>query len=61
VIGSIVDYVLAVDDPATVAGQIADPGIAILSLTITEAGYSVAEPNPTFDAIAGGLDLRRES
>jgi mannitol 2-dehydrogenase len=61
VIGSIVDYVLAVDDPMAVAAQIADPGIAILSLTITEAGYSVAEPNPTFDAIAGGLDRRREA
>jgi len=61
VIGSIVDYVLAVHDPATVAARIADPGIAILSLTITEAGYSVVEPNPTFDAIAGGLARRRES
>ena len=61
VIGSIVDYVLAVGDPAGVAAQIADPGIAVLSLTITEAGYSFAGPNPTFDAIAGGLERRRET
>jgi mannitol 2-dehydrogenase len=59
VIGSIVDYVLAVDDPALVASQIANPEMAILSLTITESGYSLEGPNPTFQAIAGGLARRR--
>jgi mannitol 2-dehydrogenase len=59
VIGSIVDYVLAVDDPAAVALQIADPETAILSLTITESGYSLERPNPTIAAIAGGLGRRR--
>jgi mannitol 2-dehydrogenase len=59
VIGSIVDYVLvAGNEPAFVA-QIADPELAILSLTITEGGYSLAKPNPTIEAIAGGLDARR--
>jgi mannitol 2-dehydrogenase len=59
VIGSIVDYVLAIDDPAAVAETIADPETAILSLTITEAGYSLERPNPTIEAIAGGLARRR--
>ncbi len=59
VIGSIVDYVLAVDDAATVAATIAVPETAILSLTITESGYSLERPNPTIDAIAGGLARRR--
>lgn len=58
VVGSIVDYVLAVDDPVAVAARIADPETAILSLTITEAGYSLERPNPTIEAIAGGLARR---
>ena len=61
VIGSIIDYVLAVDDSAAVARQIADPAVAILSLTVTEAGYSTDTPNATFGAIALGLDERRRS
>jgi mannitol 2-dehydrogenase len=59
VIGSIVDYVLAVGDPEVVAEQIADPETAILSLTITEAGYSLERPNLTIQAIARGLARRR--
>jgi mannitol 2-dehydrogenase len=59
VVGSIVGYVLAVDDAAAVALQIADPEVAILSLTITESGYSLEEPNPTIEAIARGLTRRR--
>jgi mannitol 2-dehydrogenase len=59
VIGSIVDYVLAVNDPAAVAASIADPETAILSLTITESGYSLERANPTIEAIAGGLARRR--
>ena len=41
VIGSIVDYALAVDDPEAVALNMADPETAVLSLTITESGYSL--------------------
>jgi mannitol 2-dehydrogenase len=59
VVGSIVDYVLSVDDAAATAVRIADPETAILSLTITEAGYSLERPNPTIEAIAGGLQRRR--
>jgi mannitol 2-dehydrogenase len=59
VVGSIVDFVVAVDDPVTFAAQIADSRIEILSLTITESGYSLETRNATIEAIADGLDARR--
>jgi mannitol 2-dehydrogenase len=59
IVGSIVDYVLAVADDDAFARQIADPEVAILSMTITEGGYSLERPNPTIEAIASGLDARR--
>jgi mannitol 2-dehydrogenase len=59
VIGSIVDFVVAVDDPEAFAAQIADPGIEILSLTITESGYSLETRNATIEAIVDGLERRR--
>jgi mannitol 2-dehydrogenase len=61
VIGSIADYVLVAGDDVAFAQRIADPDVAILSMTITEGGYSLAQPNPTIEAIATGLDLRRTS
>jgi mannitol 2-dehydrogenase len=66
IVGSIVDYRLAHDQPALAAELAADPGVSILSLTITEAGYgdgTTGDPSATpttFDAIALGLDRRRE-
>jgi mannitol 2-dehydrogenase len=59
VIGSIVDFFLAVDDSRAFAAQIADPGIEILSLTITESGYSLETRNATIEAIVDGLDARQ--
>jgi mannitol 2-dehydrogenase len=59
VIGSIVDYVLVAGDEAAFVEHIANPEIEILSMTITEGGYSLAQANPTLEAIAGGLDKRR--
>jgi mannitol 2-dehydrogenase len=61
VVGSIVDYVLVAGDDAAFAQLIADPDVSILSMTITEGGYSLAKPNPTIEAIVTGLDLRRTS
>jgi mannitol 2-dehydrogenase len=58
VVGSIVDYVLG---DAAFAEQLAQPDVAIFSLTITEGGYSLERPNPTLEAIATGLDARRAS
>ncbi|MDX6619616.1 MAG: mannitol 2-dehydrogenase [Gaiellales bacterium] len=59
VIGSIVGYALAVDDAHAFAQRVADPVVEILSLTITEGGYGLEQPNPTLEAIADGLDARR--
>ncbi len=66
VIGSITRYVHAPPgSDATASELIASPGTAILSLTITESGYS-ERPAPdggneptTFDRIVAGLSLRR--
>jgi mannitol 2-dehydrogenase len=60
VVGSIIDYRLAVADPQQAIGAIADPVTAIVSLTVTEAGYGDDAGNRrTFDILATGLDLRR--
>ena len=40
-IGSIVDYLFAPDDPEAVIEQLADPATRIVSLTVTEGGYNV--------------------
>ena len=61
IVGSIVDYRLVADDAAAFAPEVARPEIAILSLTITEGGYSLDKPNPTIEAIVTGLDARRAS
>lgn len=66
IVGSIIDYRLAHDQPANAAELAADPGVAIVSLTITEAGYgdgAAGDPSSTpttFDVIAMGLERRRE-
>jgi mannitol 2-dehydrogenase len=51
VIGSIVGYLYAPDDREAVIERLADPGTRIVSLTVTEGGYSIddvtGEFNPT--------------
>jgi mannitol 2-dehydrogenase len=59
IVGSIVDYMLVAGNAAAFTAQVARPDLAILSLTITEGGYSLEKPNPTIEAIASGLDARR--
>jgi mannitol-1-phosphate/altronate dehydrogenase len=41
VVGSIVEYLLAPDDPERVVERMADPAVRIVSLTVTEGGYNV--------------------
>lgn len=61
IIGSIIDYVFAANDPALAAERISRPTTAIVSLTITEAGYTDSDQNRrTFDVIADGLYRRRD-
>ena len=60
IIGSIVDYVFAADDPTPAVERIARSTTAIVSLTVTEAGYTDTPRNHrTFDVIAAGLARRR--
>lgn len=62
VVGSIIDYVLADADHEPAAARIAASTTAIVSLTVTEAGYEDTERNrPTFAVIADGLDRRRRN
>ncbi|MBY5929411.1 mannitol dehydrogenase family protein [Halomonas sp. DP8Y7-1] len=49
VIGSIIDYRYAPDDPEGVIEMLADPAIRIVSLTVTEGGYNVHPITGEFD------------
>jgi mannitol 2-dehydrogenase len=63
IVGSIIDYQLAHEQPQRFAELAADPEVAIVSLTITEAGYgdgAGASGPTTFDVIAMGLERRRD-
>ena len=50
VIGSMVQYLLAPDDPDAVIERMAAPTTRIVSLTITEGGYNVNQVTGEFDA-----------
>lgn len=50
VIGSIVEYLLAPDDPEAVVERLCDPGVRIVSLTVPEGGYNL-------DPVTGEFDL----
>lgn len=50
VIGSMIDYLFAPDDPEAVIERMADPAIRIVSLTVTEGGYN-------FHPVTGAFDL----
>jgi mannitol 2-dehydrogenase len=49
VVGSIVRYLYAPDDPDAVVKVLADPRTRIVSLTITEGGYGVDDATGAFD------------
>ncbi|MEZ0363866.1 mannitol dehydrogenase family protein [Mycobacterium sp. pUA109] len=59
VIGSIVDYRYAPDDPQKVIELLAAPGTRIVSLTITEGGYQDPD-GPAFALITAALARRRD-
>ena len=52
-IGSIVEYLYAPDDPEAVIEKMADPATRIVSLTVTEGGYNVHPVTGEFDADGG--------
>lgn len=49
VIGSLVRYVYGPDDPEAVLAVLADPGVRIVSLTVTEGGYNINQVTGEFD------------
>ncbi|HEY0167338.1 MAG TPA: mannitol dehydrogenase family protein [Jatrophihabitans sp.] len=55
VIGSLVDYLLAPDDPEAVIEQMADPATRIVSLTVTEGGYNIHDVTGQFDSENPGV------
>ena len=55
VIGSIVEYLYAPDDPEAVLARMTDPATRIVSLTITEGGYHVNQVTGEFDPGDPGL------
>ncbi|GAA1557247.1 mannitol dehydrogenase family protein [Kribbella sancticallisti] len=55
VIGSIVEYLYAPDDPEAVLARMTDPATRIVSLTITEGGYHVNQTTGDFDPSDPGL------
>lgn len=59
VVGSIVGYTLAAGEQHAFATLVAHPDVAILSLTITEGGYTLAGGNQTIEAIVQALETRR--
>ena len=50
VIGSIVEYLFAPDDPEAVVEKMADPAVRIVSMTVTEGGYNFHHVTGKFDA-----------
>src|SRR5436190_6426001 len=54
VVGSIVDYLYAPDDPEAVVERMADERTRIVSLTVTEGGYN-------FNAVTGAFDATNPS
>ena len=50
VIGSIVEYLFAPDDPEAVIVKMTAPSTRIVSLTITEGGYNISDVTGEFDA-----------
>lgn len=52
VIGSVVDYLFAPDDPQAVVAKIADSTTRVVSLTITEGGYGIDNATEMFNPAA---------
>ncbi len=55
VIGSIIEYLFAPDNPQKVIEKLIDPTIRIVSLTITEGGYSFDRATGEFDPNTPGV------
>ncbi|MGB5555126.1 MAG: mannitol dehydrogenase family protein [Flavobacteriaceae bacterium] len=58
IIGAIIDFELAVDNPTSVIDRMASPSTKIVSLTITEGGYNFNPATGEFDF--GNPDIQHE-
>ncbi|MGZ8180184.1 mannitol dehydrogenase family protein [Williamsia sp. SKLECPSW1] len=56
VVGSIVDYLYAPDDPEKVVEMLAAPTTRIVSLTVTEGGYNISGSTGDFDLTAPAVE-----
>ncbi len=62
IVGSIIDYRHTAGRPDETVELLADPTVAIVSMTVTEAGYAAdVAPNSTFDLLARSLAERRRT
>jgi mannitol 2-dehydrogenase len=62
IVGSIVDYRHTAGRPEETVDLLADPSVAIVSMTVTEAGYAPdVAANSTFDLLARALHERRRA
>jgi mannitol 2-dehydrogenase len=48
VVGSIVEYLFAPDDPEAVLAKLCDPAIRIVTMTLTEGGYNIDDETHAF-------------
>ncbi|WP_233491374.1 mannitol dehydrogenase family protein [Blastococcus sp. TBT05-19] len=55
VIGSLVEYLFAPDDPDAVVERMADPATRVVSLTVTEGGYNASAVTGEFDGSNPGV------
>jgi len=55
VVGSIIEYLFAPENPDAVLERLIDPAIRIVSLTITEGGYSFDRVTGEFDPTTAGV------
>lgn len=55
VIGSLIDYLFAPDDPEAVIEAMSDPAIRVVSLTVTEGGYNIDPANGEYDLATPGV------
>ena len=62
IVGSIVDYRHTSGRPDETIELLAEPTVAIVSMTVTEAGYTpTGTPDSTFDLLARALEQRRRN
>ena len=61
VIGSLHEYLFAPDNPEAVIDQLAAPETRIVSLTITEGGYTLGAGDSVFSTLAEALKRRRDA